>query len=206
LKTKNDTGGKMATPQIVSELKKSDNFLIEAAKQAKEVVALRTRLADAQRERTQLLAEREDALLEGRDTLPRVRELFLEIESLPAKIDQLTQHIHWIIGQGVERLSADNSQTAARQYMKCRDNLRHALERFREEYISVQADIKTGDELGPSLTDVHNFKLAEIERVLGGVHFPRVTYRLLPLPPIDAELVRRNQVLAALDNWMAGLH
>ena len=196
----------MATSKIVSKLDNSDDFLIEAAKQAKELVALRTRLTEAQRERAQLLAERQDALLEGRDTLPRVRELFLEIESLPAKIDQLTQRIHWIIGQGVERLNTENSQIAGQHYIKNRDTLRKVLEPFREALASVLQNVEASANLGPALTNVHNIKLGEIEKLLGGEHFSRVTYRLLPLPPINAELVNRNQLLAALDNWIAGLH
>ena len=58
---------------------------------------------------------------------------------------------------------------------------------------------------GAFSTDFHNIRLGEFERLLGGVHIPRVTYRILPLPPWDAELVRRNQVLTALDNWISGL-
>ena len=194
------------TEKKTMEIEKTDDFLIEAGKLAQEIVNLRTRLANAKREHAELLAQRDDALREGIDVLPQVRELFLEIDALPGKIDQLMERIHWIIGQGVDRLNAEIHQIGARRYMNCRDNLRQALERFREELASVLLDVEAGVNLGPSLTDVHNIKLGEIEKLLGNVQFPRVTYRMLCLPPLDHELVRRNQLLAALDRWIGGLH
>jgi hypothetical protein len=195
----------MATEKKTIELEKTDDFLIEAANLAREIVTLRTRLANAKREHTELLAQRDDALREGIDVLPQVRELFLEIDALPAMIDQRTERMHWIIGQGVDRLNAENHQMAAGQYMKCRDNLRQALERFREALASVLLNVEAAVNLGPSLTEVHNTKLGEIEKLLGNVQFPRVTYRMLSLPPLDHELVRQNQPLAALDRWLGGL-
>ncbi|MBZ5667950.1 MAG: hypothetical protein LAO30_25600 [Acidobacteriia bacterium] len=184
---------------------RTESFLDETLKLAREVIDLRTRLANAQREHAALLAQREDALCEGLDVLPRVRELFLEIEPLPAKIASLEQHIQWSIDQGVAELNTENSQTAARQYMKSRDNLRQALERFREAFVSVQRDTKADADLGPSLTGPHNSKIAQIENILGGVHFPRVTYQPLPLPPIDSARVGRGELLAAIDAWIGGL-
>lgn len=192
------------TLQSEPEIKLS--CLDEPLKLAREAVVLRTRLASAKRDHAELLAQRDDALREGVDVLPQVRQLFLEIDKLPAEIDQLAQRVCWLVDQGVAKLNYENSQIAARQYMKCRDNLRQALERFCEELVSVQADIKAGEDLGPSLTDLHNSKLAEIEKILGGVYFSRVIFLPLPLPPINAELVNRNQLLAALDNWIQGLH
>lgn len=179
--------------------------LDEALTLSHEVVALRNRLVVARREHATLLAQREESLSEGIDLLPQIRVKYLEIEKLPTEIDQLEQRVRWLLDRGVETINQENSQTAARNYMKSRDSLRHALERFREEFVAVEANIKAGEVLGPSLTEAHNSKLAEIENILGGVHFSRVTYRLLPLPPLDAELVGRNQILASIDRWITGL-
>lgn len=180
-------------------------FLDEALLMAREVVVLRGRLVAAQQEHGELLEQREEALREGRGILPQVRELFLEIESLPAKTAQSQERMNWLIEQGVAKLNAENSQIAARQYMKSRDSLRQVLERFREGLVSVLVNIKAGEDLGPSLTEAHNSKLGEIERTLGGVHFSRVTYRVPPLPTLDGEIVRRGRILDAIDQWIAGV-
>jgi chromosome segregation ATPase len=181
-------------------------FLDDALKLASEVVALRTRLASAQRERAELLDEREVALAEGRDLLPKIKLLHLDIEKLPSEINQLEGQVGWLVDRGIEKLNYENSQIAARQYMKSRDILRQALERFREEFIAVQANIKAGEDLGRSLAEAPNAMLGEIEKLLGNVHFSRVKYQTLLLPPLDAELVRRNQIFAAIDRWISGLH
>lgn len=181
-------------------------LLDDALKLASEVVALRTRLASAQRERAELLDEREVALAEGRDLLPKIKLLHLEIEKLPAEIARLEERVRWLVEQGVTKLNAENIKTAGQHYIKSRDALRQAAERFRQGLASILEDVEAGTNLGPSLTDPHNAKLAEIEKILGGVHFSRVAYRLHPLPPLDHELVRQNRLLAALDRWIGGLH
>lgn len=101
-------------------------FLDEALVLAREVVALRGRLNSVQREYNDLLGQREAAAREGRDLKQEIRPLFLEKEELLAKITSLEQRTHWLVNEGVARLNSENSQTAARQYMKCRDNLRQA--------------------------------------------------------------------------------
>jgi len=157
------------------------------------------------RDHLRLLEQREESLSEGIDLLPEIRVKHLEIQNLTPEIAQLEQRIQWLVGECVARLNAQASQISGREYIKSRDNLRRAAERFRVDLAAVIREIEASANLGPSLTDPHNSKLAEIEKLLGDVHFPRVMYRLLPLPPLDAELVRRNQILDAIDHWIAGL-
>lgn len=194
------------TEKKTTNVQEAEDFLNEANTLAKKLVVVRNRLADARREHAALLAQREDALSEGIDLLPEIRVKHLEVKKLIPEIAQLEQRIHWLVSESAAKLNAENGQIAAQHYMKSRDTLRQAAERFREAFASVLRDAEAGGNFGPSLTDLYNSKLAEIEKILGGVHFSRVTYRLLPLPPLSAELVSRNQVLAAFDNWIAGLH
>jgi chromosome segregation ATPase len=196
---------------MIAEDKKStecemESPLDEALKLSGEVVALRSRFVAAQREHAALLAQRVGALSEGIDLLPEIRVKYLEIEKLPSEIAQLQQRVNWLVDQAVAKSNAENRQIAGQEYMKNRDALRKALEQFRDALASVLQEVEASINLGPSLTDVSNTKLGEIEKLLGGVHFSRVEFRLLPLPPLDSELVRRNQVLAALDRWIGGLH
>ena len=199
-------GGKMSTEEMKKRKEAgTESLLDEALKLSSDVVILRSRLVLARREHAALLERREESLAEGVDLLPEIRSLHLEIEKLPAEIARLEERVRWLVEQGVTKLNAENIKTAGQNFIKSRDSLRQALERFREEFISVQANIKAGEDLGPSLTEGHNAKLAEIEKILGGVHFSRVAYQVHPLPPLDAELVRRNQILVALDIWIQGL-
>jgi chromosome segregation ATPase len=196
---------------MIAEVKKrmeagTESPLDEALRLSGEVVALRSQLVAARREHAALLEQREESLSEGIDLLPQIRVKHLEIEKLPSEIARLEERIRWLVDQEITKVNAENIKTAGQHYIKSRDALRQALERFREDFVAVQANIKAGENMGPSQTDAHNTKLAEIENTLGGVHFSRVTYQFHPLPPLDHELVRQNQLLAAFDRWAGALH
>lgn len=83
--------------------------------------------------------------------------------------------------------------------------MRKALERFREEWVSIQEATKAGAALSSSFTDKYNSRLTAIESLLGGVHFSRVTYKPLNLPVLDAARVSRGDLLGAVDAWVADL-
>jgi hypothetical protein len=196
----------MTAANKVSELeRKTDDFLIEAAKHAQELVVLRNRLAEAQRERAQLLEAREEALLQGRDTLPRVRELFLEIEELPILITQREQATRWVIEEGVARVNAENRELSAQVYMRGRDVLREGLEQFRLVLVHVEESMQRGAASGEASLGPINVKVSEIEKMLNVGTLPRVTFQPRVLPPIDADAVRRGELRSAVDRWIKGL-
>jgi hypothetical protein len=152
-----------------------------------------------------LLGEREEKLREGIDVLPDVRRLFLEMEVLPPRITELEQATRCVIEQGVARINAENRELSAQVYMNGRDVLREGLEQFRQVLAREEESMRQGATLGEASLAPINAKVAEIAKMLNTGHLPRVTYQPLPLPMIDAELVRRNQLLAAIDRWIDGL-
>jgi chromosome segregation ATPase len=193
----------MATAREVTE--SNSQFLEEALELVRELVVLRNRLVAAQREHAELLQRRDAALAEGIDILPDVRKLHNEIEALPDKIRQIEQRVHWIVTEGTENVNAQSRLQAARQYMRGRESFRGALQEFKEKWIAVQADLKSAAQAGTSSVEPYNLKLREIETALGKGMLPRVTYQLSQFPNIDAELVGRSGLCAALDLWIGQL-
>ena len=180
-------------------------FLGRSARAAREATAMRERLCAAQREHRYLLEQREAAAREGRDVFPQIQKLFLETGALTNEIERLRQSTQSVVEQGVARLNAENNHDAGQRYIKSRDRLREAVERFREAVAVVQQDMRTGEESGVFFAAACNSRLAEIENVLGGIRLSRVSYQLSPLPSLDPELVGRNQLLTALDKWIGAL-
>jgi len=193
----------LAAPKT-EEVQSESKFLDEALDLSRQFVTLRDHLNQARREHAELLAQRESALYRGEDLLPEIRKRYEMIEELPSRIAQLEEQARWIIQQGVNTLNEKNSYRAGQEYIRLRDKMRQVVEQFRAAWAPIQAELTNAAALGGPLTEPYNARLAEIHGVLGG-GFPRVLYTHLPLPTIDAELLKRDGLLAALDRWLITL-